>query len=381
MMAAVAAPPAVAGATTTVTVSGTVPGNNLAIVFPASDPFVVSNPSMPFNFSAVAPGGAPPTASVEMGLAIRVWMGRSTIDLPATRIHANNTSSLTVAFTGAAFSRILSELAASGLLAAGPFTHQRDADAALSALVITNHALLELQPADFFPVDPFDTPAVAAVAAAPVGRGRGRGRGRGPAAVAVPGQAAIAAVPGPPNLAFLDICSMLAFADAHGGPHPLMTFCLLVGALGPLASHASRLNPRSSVHALAHALRSSSALSAGVDAATAAPPAGDTIIFSSVPQTIESAYGALTGALALDKITALGLSSELRDALVFARGDQAQCDAILTRRLIFLKDWCGPPRTRPPPFDLALAALRPHVHRARAHRGAPCSRQQRTSES
>jgi hypothetical protein len=145
MMAAVAAPPAVAGATTTVTVSGTVPGNNLAIVFPASDPFVVSNPSMPFNFSAVAPGGAPPTASVEMGLAIRVWMGRSTIDIPATRIHANNTSSLTVAFTGAAFSRILSELAASGLLAAGPFTHQRDADAALSALVITNHALLELQ--------------------------------------------------------------------------------------------------------------------------------------------------------------------------------------------------------------------------------------------
>jgi hypothetical protein len=156
-MAAVAAPPAVAGATTTVTVSGTVPGNNLAIVFPASDPFVVSNPSMPFNFSAVAPGGAPPTASVEMGLAIRVWMGRSTIDIPATRIHANNTSSLTVAFTGAAFSRILSELAASGLLAAGPFTHQRDADAALSALVITNHALLELQLADFFPVDPFDT--------------------------------------------------------------------------------------------------------------------------------------------------------------------------------------------------------------------------------
>ena len=42
MMAAVAAPPTVAGAPTTVTTSGTVPGNNLAIVFPASDPFVVS---------------------------------------------------------------------------------------------------------------------------------------------------------------------------------------------------------------------------------------------------------------------------------------------------------------------------------------------------
>jgi hypothetical protein len=70
MMAAVAAPPAVAGAPTIVTVSGTVPGNNLAIVFPASDPFVVSYPSMPFVFSAVVPGGAPQTASV------RVWIYR-----------------------------------------------------------------------------------------------------------------------------------------------------------------------------------------------------------------------------------------------------------------------------------------------------------------
>jgi hypothetical protein len=352
MMAAVAAPPAVAGAPTIVTLSGTVPGNNLAIQFLASDPFVVSNPSMPFVFSAVVPGGAPQTASVAMGLAIRAWIGRTTLGILAARTHANNISSLTFALTGAAFSRILSELAASGLLAAGPFTHQRDADAALIALVISNHANLELQVADFLPVDPFDTPAVAAVAAVLIGRGRGRGRGRGAAAAAVPAQAAVAAVPGPPNLAFLDISSMLSFADAHGGPHPLMTFCLLVGAVGPLASHASRLNPRSSVHALAHALRASSALSAGVDAATAAPPAGDTIIFSSVPQTIESAYGALTEALALDKITALGLSTELRDALVFARGDQAQCDAIITRRLIFVKDRYGPPRTQPPPLTL-----------------------------
>ena len=171
MMAAVAAPPAVAGAPTIVTVSGTVPGNNLAIVFPASDPFVVSYSSMPFVFSAVAPGGAPQTASVAMGLAIRAWGGRMTLGVLATRNHANNISSLTFALTGAAFSRILSELAASGLLTAGPFAHQRDADAALTALVISNHALLELQVADFFPVDPFDTPAVAAVPAIPGGRG------------------------------------------------------------------------------------------------------------------------------------------------------------------------------------------------------------------
>ena len=41
------------------------------------------------------------------------------------------------------------------------------------------------------------------------GRGRGRGRALG-AVVAVPAQAAVAAVPGPLNLAFLDICSYIA---------------------------------------------------------------------------------------------------------------------------------------------------------------------------
>ena len=69
-MAAVVAPPAAAGAPTVVTISGTVPANNLAITFPANDPFVVSHPSLPFIFSAVIPGGGPQTASLAMGLAI-----------------------------------------------------------------------------------------------------------------------------------------------------------------------------------------------------------------------------------------------------------------------------------------------------------------------
>ena len=123
--------------------------------------------------------------------------------------------------------------------------------------------------------------------------------------------------------------------------------------MGPVATHASRLDPRSAVQSLAHAIRSSANLSSGVDIATAAPPAGDTIIFASVPQTIESAYGALSAYLALDKITPLGLANELRDALVFARGDQSQRDAITTRRLIFIKDRCA---ARPLPPDFCHAS-------------------------
>ena len=81
------------------------------------------------------------------------------------------------------------------------------------------------------------------------------------------------------------------------------------GGYGP-SCHAcvAARPPRSAVQSLAHAIRSSVALSSGVDIAMAAPPAGDTVIFASVPQTIESAYGALSAYLALDKITPLGLA-------------------------------------------------------------------------
>ena len=91
----------------------------------------------------------------------------------------------------------------------------------------------------------------------------------------------------PPNLAFLDICSMDAFAEAQTGPCPLMTFARLVGALGLVATHVSWLDPRFAAQIISHAIRSSAALSSGVDAATAAPPAGDAIIFSAVPQTVD----------------------------------------------------------------------------------------------
>ena len=98
-MAAVIAPPAAAGAPTGVTISGTVPANNLAITLLANDPFVVSHPSLPFILSAVIPGGGPQTAPLAMGLAIRTWTGRLTLNNPATVDHASTPSAFTVAFT------------------------------------------------------------------------------------------------------------------------------------------------------------------------------------------------------------------------------------------------------------------------------------------
>ena len=72
-MAANAPPiaPAGAPAPTVVTITGTVLGNNLAITFHATDPFVINYPALTFALSAVVAGGAPQRASIPMGLAIR----------------------------------------------------------------------------------------------------------------------------------------------------------------------------------------------------------------------------------------------------------------------------------------------------------------------
>ena len=148
-MAAIAPPIALAGgpAPTIVTVTGTIPGKDLAISFLATDSFVANYPASTFTLSAAAAGGAPQTASVPMGQAIRTWGGPLTFKDPDARNHVSTGNAFTFALTGAAFSRILTELAASGLLDAGPFESQRDSDAALRALTAVNPANLAIRPA------------------------------------------------------------------------------------------------------------------------------------------------------------------------------------------------------------------------------------------
>ena len=89
-MAAIAPPiaPAGAPAPTVVTITGTILGNDLALTFLATDPFVINYPTLTFVFSAVVAGGAPQTASVPIGLAIGTWGGPTTLNDPATCNHA-----------------------------------------------------------------------------------------------------------------------------------------------------------------------------------------------------------------------------------------------------------------------------------------------------
>ena len=199
-MAATAPPNALTRgpAPTTVTVTGTVPAKDLAISFLATDSYVTNYPTSMFTLSAAAAGGAPPTASVPMEQAIRTWGEPLTFRDPDARNHAPIGDALTSALTGAAFSRVLTEFAASGLLGAGPFESLQDSDAALRALTALNPANLAILPDDLLALEPLDRAAIAAIAATPSNRGSGRSRILG-AAAAVQAQTA---APGPPNPAF-----------------------------------------------------------------------------------------------------------------------------------------------------------------------------------
>ena len=104
---------------------------DLDIFLVATDPFVVGYPCLPWRHHPAA-AGAPARASLAHFVAIRVWILRSSLgpapaDLATARLH----SVLTVAFQAAAWSRWLTELAASGLLAKAPFDRLRDSDAAI----------------------------------------------------------------------------------------------------------------------------------------------------------------------------------------------------------------------------------------------------------
>ena len=82
--------------------------------------------------------------------------------------------------------------------------------------------------------------------------------------------------------------------------------------------------------------------------------------------TIDSAFDALTVYLTLDKISFLGLATELRDGLVSARGDQAQCDAITIRRLHLIGDRYA---SQPLPTALTPRHTRPWAHGLTVARG------------
>ena len=306
------------------------PSDDEPLFLLANDPYVLGYPCLPWTPHPTA-GGVPARASLPNFVAMRVFLLRNSIGADAASTNAATTrSSITILFNAAAWSRWFTELAASGLLNSAPFLRVRDSDAAFAALTIANPASLAILAADYTRCEPFDVPGAAAVPAIP---GRGRGRARR-AVAAVP---AGLPLPGPQELGFLNVASLhrLQILDPIS---PLLSFCRLVGAMGPCSTHAVRRDVASPLRIAAMVLRSRLAKIAGLDSAAPTDAATDALLADDLAGALHSAYEALSPALAVANVTGLGLRNEMRDAFTFLHGTDTERDSVITRRLTFVDD-------------------------------------------
>ena len=91
------------------------------IYLPANEPLVLAYPCLPW-VQHVAAGGAQQQASLPQFVAIRVFLLRNAIGTgPNDLAIARTRTPLTISFSAGAWSRWLTELVASGLLANAPY--------------------------------------------------------------------------------------------------------------------------------------------------------------------------------------------------------------------------------------------------------------------
>ena len=367
-MAAIALP---ASGPTVVTIpDGAAVTSTLDIFLPADDPFVLAYPCLRWDQHA-AVGNVAAHASLPQYVFIRIFLLRHDIGPSSADLFvARTVGPLEASFRADAWSRWLTELAASGLLAAGPFHKIRDSDAAMTALSIANPGQLTILAADYGLSETFDAPATVPVAMSSRDQGLGTMAGT---------MAGAPTVPGPANLKFLDLVS-LERLYSPGDVSPLAAYCRLAGALGPCYTRAVRADVRSSVHLTAMILHTQVSKTVGHSTPLALSPANNALLAHEMAPAILAAYGALTDAFALDQLTVDGFRREMQDVFRFYQGTAVERTAVVTRRLCFIDDRCLPPllahiamHTTPRACcDAARFALRiPCVGSARRTSGIP----------
>jgi len=286
------------------------------------DPLVQRTRFLPWTDHA-AVGGAAATSSISSYVLLRHFAVRCSIGgLPADLAAANAHSVLTGALTGAAWSRILTEYVASGLLTMH-FTKRRELLTAVKALQVNTPGNLALLAGDWLAaIEPFDTPPVVGAAA-----GRGRGRGAAAAVVAVP------LIPGPAALKFVDLASVARLWDpsAHC---PLEAFCILAGMLGPCSTRAIRMDAMSFVVTSAEILRANLTKFLGFGAAGAS----DGALAAQLGPFVITVMDNLTDLFAATDAGEFHLQREALAAFRFYFSSAEERSAVISDRIGFIDD-------------------------------------------
>ena len=243
----------------------------------------------------------------------------------AVETAAMGISPIVARFPIAFWVRTLDELTASGLedaLESEAATTTAEFVRVLEGLTIANPVNLQFTAGDFAACgEAFDTPAVAG------GRGRGRGRALGA------GAQAIAAVPGPADIRFLNVSTLLDLEEP-GTTCPLGPLCNLIGLLGACLTRASRADERSTVRVVGGLLKSNLVASYGE---------GDGLLAISLPDHLKSLqlpsiFSAPTSSIAT-------LLSDARDSILYHRNEKGRRD-VENGRLHHVRSRCAHPCAR-----------------------------------
>ena len=305
--------------------------SSIGVIFEATEPFVLQLAFLPW-LHIPAAGAAPARKSLSHFQMLSLFISRCTLeDSLLARTVFGDVSTLTLAFTGVFWTRILTEYIASGLFT-NPITSRRGLLRVVNGLTFSSPAQLTILVADIVinAVESFDTPAAPAAPAA-IG---GRGRGRGAAAVGVPVPAGGGLpLPGPPSLRFLHLTSLLRLYDPASS-RPLFSLSILSGYLGPALTRAIRLDELSSVRTSAEVLRSNLETSLGFNPGTAS----DGVLAVRLPAFIIAAHATLGQAFLSHEISAEALSSEGFDSFRLLLGSSEERRSVEVSRIHCVRD-------------------------------------------
>ena len=328
--AATAPPPALAAPPSAPVVARSLPvaGGARPITLAAAEPLVVATPFLGWAPAAAVSGVAQVQLSEWQMLTAFAAKARGAPDA-ASQTSLANRNALTLQLNTAWWSTYLTELVAGGLLRA-TLASREELQLVIKDVTPVNPAALLVSAGDWAACEDFAAPGAPAVPGVP-GAAAVRARGTRAAIPAVPAVPPVPAgppVPGPAELAFLNLASVALLED-HGGPCPWAAVARVCGMLGAAVTRAIRLEAMSNVRRTAALLRAAVARNLGL-AATAeydAPIAGELGNFlraAFVPDGLE-AHGVSTAEL----------SSEAADAFR-AQRSKADLMAIEEKRFHLL---------------------------------------------
>ena len=257
----------------------------------------------------------------------------------ASKAAAATRNLFTTQLTSAFWSKYLTELKASGLLAK-PLVCRKSLHARLKELTPVTPANLQVNASDWSAAESFDTPAVAAIPAI-AGRAARGGRRAVAAAPAVPGSLA---VPGPAELKFIAMAD-LSLLESSNGAAPWAEVARGAGMLGPACTRTIRLDDTSALRRVAAPLRAAVARHLGVNPT----PAYDATLAGFLG-------GFLRTAVVSDGLEAHGVTSPelIAEAMDSFRAQRSAGERLAVEEARFHLQWMVPESSPSDPYSLPL---------------------------